>query len=304
MNGLARRVREEISRAIVGLDEPVMLLLTAAVAGGHVLLDGMPGVGKTLLATSLGHSMAMDVKRVQFTPDLTPDDMTGAIGDGPMGREFMPGPLFTNILIADEINRASSLLQSSLLEAMQEGQVSLHGHTYPLPDPFMVIATKNPIDLEGTHPLTEAQIDRFMLTVWVDYLSESDEVDLLFGDHGLVGVGGVMAFGDLAKARREAAEVELPIEMARSIVALVRTTRSMPQVRFGGSPRAAMQLLQAARAVAWVEGRSHLMWEDVVRIAPAVLRHRVRLTSDSELAGVTPEQVVASALARIPAPAA
>jgi MoxR-like ATPase len=290
-----------MSRAVIGQEEAIDLLVAAALASGHVLLEGMPGVAKTLLATSLSQSMATQFARIQCTPELTPSDLMGGMREGPLGRQFTPGPIFTNVLLTDEINRATPKTQSALLEAMQERQVSLEGETYPLPDPFMVIATKNPIEYEGTYPLPEAQLDRFMFKVMIDYPPEADEVAMLNLPDVVAGTlpytVPVLGQGELTDARRKVRSIELPEDMAVFIIGAVRRTRTHPEVRFGASPRAAVHLASAARAAAYLDDRDHVSEMDVASMANPVLRHRVFLQPEAELAGITTDDVVTSAVA-------
>jgi MoxR-like ATPase len=296
-----RRVVPEVSKTVVGQDDVVELLVAAILASGHVLLEGMPGVAKTLLASSVANCIAADFTRVQFTPELTPSDLIGEMAEGPLGRSFKPGPIFTNVFLADEINRATPKTQSAMLEAMQERQVSYNGDTYPLPDPFMVIATKNPIEYEGTYVLPEAQLDRFMFKIAIGYPSLENEVALLLlNGNGKVGaheVSPVIAQGELTMARARVKEIYVPEAVAKFTAAIVRKTRELPDIIYGASPRAAVHLLCAAQAAAYMDDRDTVSAVDVASMAVPVLRHRITLEPEAQLEGKSPEDYVKAAVA-------
>ena len=303
-------VRAEIARAVVGQDQVVTGLLIALVARGHVLLEGVPGVAKTLLARSLAASLSLSAKRVQFTPDLMPGDVTGSLVYDARSAEFSfrEGPVFTNILLADEINRTPPKTQAALLEAMEERQVSIEGTPRTLPDPFLVAATQNPVEYEGTYPLPEAQLDRFLLKLIVGVPERDAEIDLLnrhaagFDPRDLSAIRAVAGPSDLAAARRAAALVRVSPEVTAYIVDLCRATRQSPSLRLGASPRGATALLATSRAWAWLAGREYVIPDDVKALARPTLRHRIQLRPEAELEGVTPEGVLDGVLASVPVP--
>ncbi len=291
------RMKESISTVIEGKTEQVHAALVVLLAGGHLLVEDVPGVGKTVLAKALARSIDGEVSRIQFTPDLLPSDITGvSIYNQATGRfEFQPGGIFTNIVIGDEINRASPKTQSALLEAMAEGQVSVDSKTYELKRPFMVIATQNPIEMEGTYPLPEAQRDRFMAKLNMGYPNRRSEIAMLnshaTGDR-LAEVEPVTDVAFIARAIAAMEEVYLAPILHEYIVDLVAATRKTPDLRLGASPRAAIHLMRAARAQAAIEGRDYVIPEDIAGLATLVLAHRVLLTVDAQVALLTPERVL------------
>ena len=305
-------VRTEVGRAVVGQDAAVTGLVIAVLAGGHVLLEGVPGVAKTLLVRSLAACLDVGTKRVQFTPDLMPGDVTGSLVYDARSAEFSfrPGPVFTNLLLADEINRTPPKTQAALLEAMEERQVSVDGEPRPLPDPFMVIATQNPVEYEGTYPLPEAQLDRFLLKLVLPLPERGQEIEILsrhaggFDPRDLAGAGlsAVASPRDLAAAREQVRTIGASPEVLAYIVDLVRATRSSPSVSLGVSPRGATALLATARAWAWLSGRSFITPDDVKALALPTLRHRIGLRAEAELEGVTTESVITGVLRSVAVP--
>ncbi|MBW1599924.1 MoxR family ATPase [Streptomyces sp. JJ38] len=305
-------VRGEIAKAVVGQDAAVTGLVIALLCRGHVLLEGVPGVAKTLLVRALAATLTLDTKRVQFTPDLMPSDVTGSLVYDARTAEFsfQPGPVFTNLLLADEINRTPPKTQASLLEAMEERQVSVDGVPRPLPDPFLVAATQNPVEYEGTYPLPEAQLDRFLLKLNVPLPSRQDEVGVLtrhaegFDPRNLhaAGVEAVAGQTELEAAREAAAQTSVSPEIAGYIVDICRTTRDSPSLSLGVSPRGATALLTTARAWAWLTGRDYVIPDDVKALALPTLRHRVQLRPEAEMEGMTADGVINSILARVPVP--
>ncbi|MCL2595736.1 MAG: MoxR family ATPase [Promicromonosporaceae bacterium] len=305
-------VRGEVAKAVVGQDGAVTSLLIALLCGGHVLLEGVPGVAKTLLVRSLAAALDLDTKRVQFTPDLMPGDVTGSLIYDARTAEFSfrEGPVFTNLLLADEINRTPPKTQASLLEAMEERQVSVDGIPRLLPDPFLVIATQNPIEYEGTYPLPEAQLDRFLLKVLLDVPPREQEIEVLarhaagFDPRNLAaaGVRAVAGVADLTAARTAVRSVTTRPELLAYAVDVCRATRQSPSLQLGVSPRGATALLATAKAWAWLNGRDFATPDDVKALAPSTLRHRVQLRPEAELEGVTAESVLANILATVPVP--
>ncbi len=306
------RVRTEVGKAVVGQDGAVTGLIIALLTRGHVLLEGVPGVAKTLLVRSLSHALSLDTKRIQFTPDLMPGDVTGSlVYDGRTGGfEFREGPVFTNILLADEINRTPPKTQSALLEAMEERQVSVDGLSRPLPDPFMVAATQNPIEYEGTYALPEAQLDRFLLKLTLDVPERETEIEVLrrhaagFNPRDLVaaGVTPVLSASELGAARTAAASVGATADVLAYVVDLARATRSSPSVKLGVSPRGTTALLAAAKAWAWLSGYDSITPDHVQAMLLPVWRHRVQLRPEAELEGVGVDAILRSIVQQVQVP--
>jgi len=305
---LAEKVAREVSKVVYGLEDELKIILASLLVGGHVLLEGMPGVAKTTLAKALASSMRLEFRRIQFTPDLLPSDIIGTMVYDQRGGEFRlrRGPVFTNILLADEINRASPRTQSALLEAMQERQVTIEGNTLPLPEPFLVIATQNPIELEGTFPLPEAQIDRFLVKVSIPMPSRGVLRRILRGLETIEKwpIEPVASRDEILEARRAIWRIEVSDPVVDYIIDLVEGTHRHPDVRLGASPRAAIALQQLARALAAMEGRGYVIPDDVKTAARYVLVHRIILRPEAEAEGRQPEDVVESILSsvRVPVP--
>ncbi len=308
MKQLHDRVAAEVSKVVVGQADVLELLMAAVAVGGHVLLEGVPGVAKTLLANAAASALGVDFRRAQFTPDMLPSDLTGTMTLRGGELAFRPGPVFTNVLLADEINRTPPKTQAALLEAMQERQVTVDGEPHALPDPFLVVATQNPIEYEGTYPLPEAQLDRFLMKIDVGYPPEEDEVAMLRGSRrgvtpaALDDVQPVAGADDLRAARRLVDDTDVADEVARYVVAVIRRTRELPSVSLGASPRAAVHLLAASRAAARLSGRAFVTPDDVGRMALPVLRHRLVLSPEAELERYRPDDAVRAALAAVPVP--
>ena len=308
MRELHRRVAGEVEKVVVGQGEPLEVMLGALALGGHVLVEGPPGVAKTLLANATARALGLDFRRVQFTPDMLPSDVTGTIALRGGELRFRPGPVFANLVLADEINRTPPKTQAALLEAMQEGQVTVDGESHPLPDPFLVVATQNPVEYEGTYPLPEAQRDRFLVRVDVGYPSEDAERAMLrlarrgLAPAGLGEIRPVAGAGDLLAARASVDATQVADEVLAYVVAIVRRTRELPSVSLGASPRAAVHLLGSAKAAARLAGRDFVTPDDVSRMALPVLRHRLVLTPEAELERYTPESAVRGALDAVPVP--
>jgi MoxR-like ATPase len=305
-------VRTEVGKAVVGQDSAVTGLMIALLAGGHVLLEGVPGVAKTLLVRTLSATLSLDTKRVQFTPDLMPGDVTGSlVYDAKNGEfEFREGPVFTNILLADEINRTPPKTQSSLLEAMEERQVSVDGETRKLPVPFMVAATMNPIEYEGTYTLPEAQLDRFLLKLVLDLPERENEIEVLTRhaagfnprDLAAAGVTPVLNAETLARAQAAVREVGSSPDVVAYAVDLARATRQSPSVKLGVSPRGTTALLAAAKAWAWLNGMDAITPDHVQAMALPVLRHRIQLRPEAELEGITSDAILRSILQQVQVP--
>jgi MoxR-like ATPase len=306
------RLRAEVGKVVVGQDPAVTGLVIALLCRGHVLLEGVPGVAKTLMVRTLSAALALETKRLQFTPDLMPGDVTGSLIYDARTAEFSfrAGPVFTNLLLADEINRTPPKTQASLLEAMEERQVSVEGEPRPLPDPFIVIATQNPIEYEGTYPLPEAQLDRFLLKLTVPLPSRDEEFRVLNNHHRgfdprdlrAAGVVPVADAADLAAGRAAVRGVQAAAELLAYVVDLCRATRQSPSLSLGASPRGATALLATAKAWAWLSGRDYVTPDDVKALARPTLRHRVAVRPEAELEGVTADGVLDSVLATVPAP--
>ena len=305
-------LRAEVAKAVIGQDAAVTGLVIALLCRGHVLLEGVPGVAKTLLVRALAAALALDTKRVQFTPDLMPGDVTGSLVYDARTAEFSfrAGPIFTNLLLADEINRTPPKTQASLLEAMEERQVSVEGTPRPLPEPFVVVATQNPIEYEGTYPLPEAQLDRFLLKLTMPVPGRPDEIRILGAHHAgfdprdltAAGLTAVAGPAELAAGRQAARAISVAPEVLGYIVDVARATRSAPSLSLGASPRAATALLASAKAWAWLSGRDFLTPDDVKALARPTLRHRISLRPEAELEGVTADGVLDSVLATVAVP--
>jgi len=308
VNELRNKVVAEVRKVVVGQDHVVEVLLAATAVGGHVLLEGAPGVAKTLVANAYARAIGVDFRRVQFTPDMLPSDLTGTMTLRAAELSFRQGPVFTNLLLADEINRTPPKTQAALLEAMQERQVSVDGIAHPLPDPFIVVATQNPIEYEGTYPLPEAQLDRFLAKIDVDYPNATDEAAILHLAHRGVApatlgdVRAVTTSQELLAARDLVDATTVHDAIIDYVVALVRRTRDLPSVELGASPRAAVHLLASAKAAARLSGREFVIPDDVVAVAPAVLRHRIMLRPEAELERYRADDAVQAAIASVPVP--
>ncbi len=300
-------VQQNVSQVIIGKADVTELLLAALLTEGHVLLEDVPGIGKTTLAKALARSLDCLFARIQFTPDLLPSDVTGInyYNQKQQEFEFRPGPVLSQVLLADEINRATPRTQSSLLEAMQERQVTVDGQTYPLPRPFLVMATQNPIELEGTFPLPEAQVDRFLMQLGLGYPSQDEEEEILLRyqrDDPLLQLRPVASAAEVLELQRQVKEVHVSADVRHYILQVVRATRGHEAVDLGVSPRGSLALYKASQALAALRGRAYVIPSDVQYLCPPILTHRVHISPQIRLRGRTPQQVVTEITEAVPVP--
>ncbi len=308
MNDLRERIQNEVSKVVKGHSGAVDAMVAAILVGGHVLLEGVPGTAKTLLAKAFARSTGLEFGRAQFTPDMLPSDLTGTMALRGGELTFRPGPVFTNILLADEINRTPPKTQAALLEAMAESQVTVDGTSHNLPQPFLVVATQNPIEYEGTYPLPEAQLDRFLMKIDVGYPSEDSELAMLRLERDgtrpatLDDVGSVTTASEILELRSKVSGTRVEEPVLSYLSSVVRSTRTLPSVEVGASPRAAVHLLAAARAIATLAGRDFVTPDDIGRAALPVLRHRILLRPEAELERYNPDEAVKTALGSVEVP--
>jgi len=303
----SERIQTNVAQALIGKSDVVELLLVALLVEGHVLMEDVPGIGKTTMAKALSRSLDASFARIQFTPDLLPGDITGINYYSQKDQEFhfRPGPVMSQIVLADEINRATPRTQSSLLEAMQERQITVDGETYALPRPFIVIATQNPIELEGTFPLPEAQMDRFLMLIELGYPTEAEEDQILLryqGSDPLEHLAPVVKAADVISLQARAREVHVNQDVRHYILQVVRTTRDHPAVSLGVSPRGTLALYKASQALAALRGRDYVIPSDVQYLCGPLLTHRVHISPQIRLRGRTPDQVVAEVIDAVPVP--
>ncbi len=305
---ISRAALDEVRRAVVGKDEALEMILAAILAGGHVLLEDFPGLGKTLIARSFATALGLDFKRIQFTPDLLPGDITGGyiFNRGENRFDLRQGPVFSNIVLADEINRASPKTQSALLEAMSEAQVSLEGETLPLPNPFLVLATQNPIEYEGTFPLPEAQLDRFMLKLSIGYPSVDDEREILHRRgkraEDEVTLTALTDAETLCELRAAIEDVHVDEDLEGYIAAIIHETRKDRRVAVGASPRGSLAFLKISRAYAAMQGRDYILPDDIKRFGTAILSHRIILQPEYWMASKVTDDVIRDVFAKVPVP--
>ena len=307
-----RGLQTEVERAVIGQKQVIREVIIALLAAGHVLVEGVPGLGKTLLVRSVAAAIGGKFSRVQFTPDLMPSDISGHIMFDMKAESFRvrKGPVFCNFLLADEINRAPAKTQSSLLEVMQEQQVTIEGQTFKLEQPFLTLATQNPIEQEGTYPLPQAQLDRFLLKVFIDYPAEEEELAMVtqVTDHAVgdkldvSAVNTVLQPEDIVALQEHTAQLQVDEQIVSYAVRIVRSTREWNGIEVGAGPRGSISLLRAARAQALLEGHTFVTPDDIKQTASAVLRHRIKLTADLEIEGYKPDDVLADILANVNAP--
>ena len=304
---VARRLRENIQKVIVGKDEVINQTLIAVLCEGHILLEDVPGIGKTTLARALATSLGCSFRRIQFTPDLLPSDVTGLNWFNQKEQEFSfrPGPILSQVVLADEINRATPRTQSALLEAMQERQLTVDGVTRLLPRPFLVLATQNPVELEGTFPLPEAQIDRFLLRIAIGYPTRDEENAILERfrlDDPLPDLDAVTSPEEIIQLQAARRQIRVEDSLRDYIVRVARATREHPEIELGASPRATLALYQAAQAWAAIQGREYVLPDDVKKLAPVVLTHRLMISPQAQLRGRRPQEVVAGVVETVSVP--
>jgi MoxR-like ATPase len=312
IRSLAQNVRAEVGKAVVGQDDAIESLLIGLITGGHVLLEGVPGTAKTLMARSLAFALDSSFKRIQFSPDLMPSDVVGTTVYDAEGGTFRlrTGPIFANLVLADEVNRTPPKTQAALLEAMQEGQVTIDGAAHALPQPFLVIATQNPVEYEGTYPLPEAQLDRFQQKVVVDYPDEASELEVLnrhlsgleMTDLAAFGMRPVASVDDVLAARATLGDVVVDPAVVSYTAGIVRGTREHPSVLLGASPRAGVSLLVASKAHAMLQGRDFVTPDDVKAMSARCLRHRIIVRAEVEIEGYGADSVLADVLGKVPVP--
>lgn len=308
MRELRNRIHTEVQTVVKGQAPALDALIAAALVGGHVLLEGVPGTAKTLLANAFSRAMGLTFSRAQFTPDMLPSDLTGTMTLRGGELVFRAGPVFANILLADEINRTPPKTQAALLEAMGEGQVTVDGESRPLPDPFLVIATQNPIEYEGTYPLPEAQLDRFLMKIDVGYPGADHELEMLRLSRdgtqptGLTEIKAVADAAELIEARAVVADLRIEDDVLSYLAEVVAATRVQPSVELGASPRAAVHLLAASRAIAAMAGRDYVTPDDIARMAQPVLSHRILIRPEAEIEQYTPRNAIEASLRSVTVP--
>ncbi len=299
------RLVGNIEKVIIGKEEVIKQLIVGLLTNGHILIEDVPGVGKTMLSLALAKSIGGEFKRIQFTPDLLPSDVTGGYVYNPKTGEFevKKGPIFANVVLADEVNRTSPRTQSSLLECMQEYKVTLDGNAFPLPKPFMVIATQNPIEFQGTYPLPEAQLDRFLMKINIGYLSIEDEVRVIKEQrtsHPIDSIEAVLTTEDIINLQSVVKKIEISEKILEYIVKIVSATRNMEEIKLGASPRASIAFIHSARALALIKGRDYVIPDDIINLAFPILRHRINITQKALVSGITEQSIIHKILDNTP----
>ncbi|MBI9048110.1 MAG: MoxR family ATPase [Anaerolineaceae bacterium] len=307
IKSIAEKIRQNIQKVIVGKDQSINFVLTALICNGHILLEDVPGTGKTLLVKSLAASLDCSFRRIQFTPDLLPSDITGIRWFNPKDQNFQTqqGPIFSQVVLADEINRATPRTQSALLEAMQEQQVTIDGLTYTLDKPFIVIATQNPIELEGTFPLPEAQLDRFLMKINMDYpLAEEEDAILLrfYQKNPLEDLQAICSPADILALQQARKKILVDDSLRDYIIRIARKTRTHEDIQLGASPRASLAMLQCAQAYAGIQGREYVIPDDIKSLAPSILLHRLIISPQAQLRGRGPKQLIEDIINAVPVP--
>lgn len=304
---IINQIKNEVHRVIIGKDDIIEYILVAIIARGHILLEGVPGIAKTKMANTLAKVLDLDFKRIQFTPDLLPSDITGTVIYNMSTREFdlKKGPIFTNLLLGDEINRASPKTQSALLECMQERQVTIGNTTNYLSAPFIVIATQNPLEMEGVYPLPEAQIDRFLFKLDITYPTKEEEMSLIkSGSYKVENINKIITAKQIIEIGEIAEKVQTTDEILDYIVNIVTSTRNNQNIHLGASPRASIAFLETSKVLALIEGRSYVIPDDIKKLAFPILRHRLILSSEAEMSEISPDQLISDILKTIPVPKA
>jgi MoxR-like ATPase len=304
------KIKIELGKVIIGQQNTIELMLTSLLCGGHILLEGVPGVAKTLIAKLLSQTLSVGFKRIQFTPDLMPSDILGTSVFNPKSLEFeyKKGPVFSNLILIDEINRSPAKTQAALFELMEEKQVTVDGHTYPMHEPFMVLATQNPIEQEGTYRLPEAQLDRFLMKIIVGYPTENEELDMLkmFSAQTqkdlITTINTVISNTQIETLKATVNKILMEENLLKYITSIVHASRNHKQIELGASPRALLALMQASKAMAAINGRDFVIPEDIKTVSKPTLRHRIILTPETEMEGITPDDVLTELFAKIEIP--
>lgn len=302
---IINQIKNEVHKVIIGKDDIIEYILVAIIAHGHILLEGVPGIAKTKIANTIAKALDLDFKRIQFTPDLLPSDITGTTIYNMSTREFdlKKGPIFTNLLLGDEINRASPKTQSALLECMQERQVTIGNTTNKLSAPFIVLATQNPIEMEGVYPLPEAQIDRFLFKLNVAYPTKEEEATLIKSrSYETENINKIFSAEQILEAKKNTEKIQITDEIIEYIVNIVMSTRNNQNIQLGASPRATIAFLETSKVMALFEGRSFVIPDDIKKLAFPILRHRIILSSEAEMAEINPDQLISDILKAIPVP--
>jgi MoxR-like ATPase len=310
LNSAVEQIKATIGKIVVGQQEVIDLLIAGILADGHLLIEGVPGVAKTLTAKLIAKAIDAQYSRIQFTPDLMPSDVIGTSVFNPKTTdfEFKRGPIFGNIILIDEVNRAPAKTQSALFEVMEERQITVDGQLYPLAEPFIILATQNPVEQEGTYRLPEAQLDRFLFKVEVKYPTLEDEIAILTRQHQqktalqLTDIQPVLSAQDVISIRKQVRELYVEPKLLEFVAKIIHESRNNKSLYLGGSPRASLAILSGAKALAAMKGRDFVTPEDIIWVAPAVLRHRIMLTPDKEMEGITPDEVVAQIIQKIEIP--